>query len=83
MPDSPAPHPAAGVWRLALEGSVVRRALLFGVVVGPILIAINHGDALLAGEIEPARWLKISLTLLVPYLVSTISSVAATRRSSG
>ena len=55
--------------------------LLFAVVVGPILIAINHGDALLAGEADGGRWLKMALTLLVPYLVSTISSVAATRRS--
>ena len=82
-PDAPLPRGVPGVWQLAWEGSVVRRALLFAAVVGPILIAINHGDALVAGEVDGERWLKMSLTLLVPYLVSTISSVAATRRSSG
>jgi len=65
--------------RLALNPSVVRRALLFAVVVGPILIAVNHGDALLRGELEARRWLKMGLTMLVPYLVSTVSSVAALR----
>ena len=70
-----------GALRLAFEPAVVRRALLFAVTVGPVLIAINHGDALLRGEIEPQRWLKMGLTVLVPYLVSTASSVAALRES--
>jgi hypothetical protein len=46
-------------------------------VVGAILIAINHGDALLQGRIDAERVFKICLTLLVPYGVSTSSSVAA------
>jgi len=65
--------------KLATEGPVVRRALAYAVVVGAILIAINHGDALLAGEIGTARALKMGLTVLVPYAVSTLSSVGALR----
>lgn len=65
--------------RLASERSVVRRALGYAVVVGSVLIAINHGDAILAGEIGPVRWWKMGLTVLVPYAVSTLSSVSATR----
>jgi hypothetical protein len=63
----------------AFEARVVRRALAFAVVVGSVLIAINHGDALLAGEIDGTRWLKMGLTVLVPYVVSTWSSVLAMR----
>jgi len=63
--------------RLAFTGSIVRRGLMFAVVVGAVLIAINHGDAILAGDISAERLLKIGLTVTVPYLVSTISSVAA------
>ena len=37
------------VWRLALRPEVVRRALMFAVVIGTILIAINQGDAILRG----------------------------------
>ena len=66
---------------LAFQGPVVRRALLFAVTVGPVLVAINHGDAILAGSLGSDRWLKIGLTVLVPYAVSTISSVLALRRS--
>lgn len=64
---------------IATERSVVRRALRTMLVVGAILIAINHGDALLHGQIDAARAFRIALTLLVPYAVSTTSSVAAIR----
>lgn len=63
--------------QLALSGSVVRRGLKFALVVGTVLVAINHGDALLRGEITGGRLLRIALTVTVPYLVSTISSLAA------
>ena len=73
MPDD------ASLLRLALQPSVVRRALGIAAVVGPILIAINHGDRLLAGELDGVRLFKMSLTFLVPYGVSTWSSVGALR----
>jgi len=69
--------------RLALQPAVVRRALRTAAVVAPILIAINQGDALLRGEIDAARAFKIALTVLVPYGVSTSSSVASLRAASG
>ncbi|MEE8474856.1 MAG: nitrate/nitrite transporter NrtS [Myxococcota bacterium] len=59
----------------------MRRALGFAVVVGSVLIAINHGDAILAGDVNSGRWLKMGLTALVPYTVSTLSSVMAMRGS--
>jgi hypothetical protein len=65
--------------RLAFEIVVVRRALAFAVVVGSVLIVINHGDAILSGDVGPGRWLKMGLTVLVPYVVSTLSSVMAMR----
>ena len=64
---------------IAFSRAVVRRAAGYGVVVGLILIAINHGDALLGGEIDATRLFKMGLTVLVPYSVSTLSSVQATR----
>ena len=66
---------------VARERSVVQRALKYAVVVGAILIAINHGDAILAGDVDPRRLLKMCLTVLVPYTVSTLSSVGATLAS--
>lgn len=68
-------------FQLASSAPVVRRALTYAVVVGAILIAINHGDAILRGTITPARIAKMVLTVMVPYCVSTLSSVGALRQS--
>ena len=65
----------------ATRRPVVLRALKFAVGVGAILIAINHGDALLAGDLGGSRLAKMGLTVLVPYCVSTASSVGALRES--
>ena len=63
--------------RLALQPSIVKRALKYAVVVGIILISINHGNAILHGEVTHGRLLQMALTVLVPYVVSTLSSVGA------
>ncbi len=55
---------------------VVQRALLSALIVGSILIAINHGDALIKGQIDGVRVFRICLTVIVPYIVSTVSSVS-------
>ena len=69
----------AGRWLgVARERAVVLRACKFALVVGAVLIAINHGDAILAGEVDARGLLKMGLTVLVPYVVSTLSSVGAT-----
>ena len=49
------------------------------IVVGTILVVINHGDALARGDVTVGRWLRIVLTVVVPYCVSTYSSVSAIR----
>jgi len=67
--------------RLAISPSVVQRGLAYAVVVGAVLIVINHGEAILRGEITGSRLWRMGLTVLVPYVVSTLSSVGAMRRS--
>ena len=47
--------------RLATSPDIVRRALWYAVVVGAVLIAINHGDALARGELGSARLIKMTL----------------------
>ena len=65
---------------VAMSGPVVRRGLKFAVIVGTVLVCINHGDAILRGEMTATRWLKAGLTVLVPYCVSVLSSVLAIRQ---
>jgi hypothetical protein len=59
---------------------VVKRALVSALVVGIILITINHGDAILRGQVDQDRVMKMLLTMCVPYLVSTFSSVSTIRQ---
>ncbi|RJP33573.1 MAG: hypothetical protein C4547_12005 [Phycisphaerales bacterium] len=70
-------------WAAALQPSVVRRAACYAVVVGAVLITINHGDELIAGNVDGARIVRMALTAAVPYLVSTLSSVGAIRATNG
>jgi hypothetical protein len=64
---------------LALAGTphIVYRALKYAAGVGTVLILINHGDALLRGDISAIRIFRMVLTVIVPYCVSTASSVGA------
>lgn len=55
------------------------RTLGYGLLVGTLLIVINHGDVLARGELDRTLLLKMALTPLVPYVVSTFSSVSAMR----
>lgn len=81
------PDPAAetdatvmpGRLEVAMCPHVVRRAIKYMVIVGAILITINHGDAIVQGQVTAPRVLRMLLTCLVPYCVSTLSSVEAVR----
>lgn len=68
-----------GFLDVASRPAVVRRALKYMVIVGTILITINHGGAIVRGDVARGRMLQMLLTCLVPYCVSTASSVEATR----
>ncbi|KAF0677111.1 nitrate/nitrite transporter NrtS [Profundibacterium mesophilum] len=78
-PRGGAAAPPPRFWSIALHRTVVRRAARVALVVGVVLATINHGDAILRGDIDLSRMLKIMLTFCVPYSVSTYSSVLATR----
>ena len=68
---------------IATRKSVVRRATRVAIVVGVVLMGINHGDAILMGALTTKGVFKILLTFLVPYSVSTYSSVLAIREGPG
>jgi len=55
------------------------RALRVALIVGVVLFAINRLDIVLRGEVTPTVVAKMVLTFLVPYSVSTYSSLQASR----
>ena len=72
--------PALRCWRHAVfYGPVFRRALQVAAVVGTILFAINQLNVVLSGGVTPFVVLKIALTYLVPFLVSTYSALEINR----
>ena len=64
---------------LIFQNGVPKNALVVAIVVGSILNLINQGGVVL-GETDP-NFLKMGLTYLVPYLVSTHGQVMAEVRN--
>lgn len=61
-------------WECAATGGVARRSLIAAALVGTVLNLINQGDALFAGK--RLDWLKLALTYVVPYCVTTYGAVS-------
>lgn len=57
-----------------MSDGVPRRSLIVAAVIGTLLNLINQGDVLLV--MGPVNWLKIGLTYVVPYCVSTYGAVS-------
>ncbi len=62
--------------RAATRRDVVLRSIRTAFVVGAILGAINYTDRWLEGSLVSFDFVKIAVTFLVPYCVSTYASVA-------
>ena len=50
---------------------MLRRSLLTAIVVGTVLVAINQGTVLAAGDFPASLWWKIPLTYAVPFCVAS------------
>jgi hypothetical protein len=60
---------------------LLRRSLAIASIVGSVLVAINQGDALLAGTWSAALFWKLPLTYAVPFIVATWGALGASRVS--
>ena len=59
-------------WRCAVRNrGMLRRSILTSMIVGTILVAINQGTVIVAGEGTAELAWKIPLTYCVPFLVAT------------
>lgn len=66
-------------WSIATDRSVMRRAAKIALVVGVVIALINYADLIMSGAMGITEWIKVAVTFLVPYCVSTYSSVMAVR----
>jgi hypothetical protein len=55
-------------------------ALKVSVIVGSVLFLVNHGAAVIEGEMTMERWFSAAVTYLVPYTVSVHGQYVAKLR---
>jgi hypothetical protein len=59
-------------------------AMKVSLVVGSVLFVVNHGAAVIEGEMSIERWISAAVTYLVPYTVSVHGQfVAKSRQGAG
>src|SRR5581483_841874 len=73
----PPPAAAPAEPRRLLQPGMLRRSAKTALVVGTILMAINHFDAW--GHMTPRRRFQIGLTYLVPFSVATYGQIMGAR----
>ena len=59
---------------------MLKRSIATALVVGTILVTLNQGDLIFAGQGTSALYWKIPLTYLVPFMVSTWGALTNARR---
>jgi hypothetical protein len=73
-------------WREAgwvvLEPRHLRATVRIALVVGTVLFAINQLDVVVSGDATTVTWVKSAITYLVPFVVSNLGVLTATRRRS-
>jgi hypothetical protein len=55
-------------------------AMKVSLVVGSVLFVVNHGAAVIEGEMSIERWISAAVTYLVPYTVSVHGQFVAKSR---
>jgi len=58
----------------------LRKTVRIALVVGTVLFCINQLDVVLRGDADTATWVKGATTYLVPFVVSNLGVLVATRR---
>ena len=66
--------------RIAIRKDIWTRGLKVSLVVGSLLVIINHWNTLFLGKLTFREGIEIVLTYFVPYGVSTYASVASIRK---
>ena len=65
---------------MVLHRPHLRQTIRIALVVGTVLFTINQLDVVVRGAATPVVWLKVGLTYLVPFCVSNLGILIASRR---
>lgn len=68
------------VFRVIAYPPYLKRTVRIALIFGSILFAINHLDEVVLGHANAGVWVKGALTFLVPFSVSNLGVLVASRR---
>lgn len=77
MPDKSNRKQQPSLAELLFGDGTPRKAMITALIVGTLLISINHGDTIIAGQMPPL--IKVLLTYCVPYCVTTWGALTGKR----
>jgi hypothetical protein len=63
-----------------LDPEFITTGLKTALFVGSLLFLINHGPALLRGEMTHERWISVAMTYVMPYLVNVYGQYSYRRK---
>ncbi len=63
-----------------LDPEFIPTGLKTALFVGSLLFFINHGPALLRGEMTRERWISTAMTYVMPYLVNVYGQYSYRRK---
>ena len=66
--------------RVVLYPRHLRATVRIALIVGTVLFCINQLDVVLRGDATASTWIKGGITYLVPFVVSNLGVLTATRR---
>jgi hypothetical protein len=69
--------------RVVLHRPHLRKTATIALVVGTVLFAINQLDVVLRGDATATVWIKSAVTYLVPFCVSNLGVLVASKRPPG
>lgn len=78
--DAPAWATPAEALTVVLRRKHLRATIRIAFIVGTALFAINQLDVVLRGDATAVTWVKVAVTYLVPFVVSNLGILTATRR---
>ncbi|MEX2557959.1 MAG: nitrate/nitrite transporter NrtS [Actinomycetota bacterium] len=69
--------------RIVFLRTTLRRTVPIALVVGTLLSFINQAGVVFGGEATLVTWVRVGANYLVPFCVSSLGFLSATRRTTG